>query len=217
MRKKNKSLTDFKSKARICCTGVTDEIDSVINRVGSNCGVIAKSTELNVFVLLSSLTVLSDFLKRRNNDLRVWKLGFLLFKVLSLFALVKYNCTQLWLILFDERLFSISGFVVGNSGLDGDLQNSIVDWFTLIDDRWWGFLKKRCNDDDNERYRPCFLRRIVRQCRRLSTFKKMFEWAGVVSVEESTLIDEFDNTDERLDEIFEVCESMPAPDSHELK
>jgi hypothetical protein len=83
-----KLLTRSKLKDVICCTGVADDGESMIN----NCGVRAKSTELNVLVLLSSLTVLSEFLIRRINDFRMEKLFVLLLDSLSLFAPERCNC-----------------------------------------------------------------------------------------------------------------------------
>ncbi len=79
---KNNSLTQFLSIGIICCTNDREELESVINTVG---GIVAKSNELIVFVLLSSLTVLFDALIRRNNVL------LLILKCLSLLVSIICN------------------------------------------------------------------------------------------------------------------------------
>lgn len=65
-----RSLTRLELAEPVSWTAIAEEVESVTVTIGCGCGVIARSTELNVFVLLSSLTVLSEVRLRRKHDRR---------------------------------------------------------------------------------------------------------------------------------------------------
>lgn len=68
-----------------------------------------------------------------------------------------------------------------------------------------------------ERYRPCFFRRRVIQCKRLRTWRNVFVRDADTGVGRQTSSEQFEETDERREERLESCASIPALDSHELK